>query len=158
MRIVHVLPMMFLAAAACGDEPTDEDPDVEGCEHLENGPYVAVTASNAPDASAPAVAADHQAYTITLPAGVIGNGGYVSFPVGEAGDYLFFLDQTVTAAFTTSAGAAIAPEESATSSPACATIRGRHLVPLEVGTAFLQLSSETVATVNLVIEPAAHEE
>ncbi len=138
---------------ACGDEHSHEDPDVEGCEHLTEGPYTAITAT-ADTTGAPTIAADHMAYTVSLPAGASGNSGHVAFAADDAVPWVFYLDQTVTAAFTTSAGAPITPSESATSSAACPEIAGRFVVPLEVGTAFLQLSSPTVSTVNVVVEPA----
>ncbi|MBE7447590.1 MAG: hypothetical protein HS111_01480 [Kofleriaceae bacterium] len=153
------LPVAALLAAAlavgaggCGDDHDDEDPDVEACEHLENGPFAAVTAT-ADTTGAPAIAADHRAYTVTLPAGSGGNTGFVSFAAGEAGDYLFFLDQPATAAFSTAAGP-LTPVQSTTSSPACATIAGRHLIELAVGTTFLQLTSATGTTVNVAVEAA----
>lgn len=149
-RLASLFLLLPLALAACGEDHDHADPDVEGCEHLEGGPFVAVTAEATLGDAAPSVADDHRAYTVTLPAGDI---GHVKFAVAEAGDYLFFLDQPVDVEF--SAGAVITPEQSTTSSPACATIRGRHLVPLGVGTTFLRLSSATIDAVNLVIEPSA---
>lgn len=140
-----------VALVACGGGHEDEDIDAEACEHLASGPYTPVTAT-ATSTGAPAIADDHMAYTITLPAGGAGNSGFVSFAAAELGYYGVFFDQAVTATFTTSAGAPITPAESTTSSPACAEVRGRYMVPLEVGTAFLELSSPTVSSVNLVIE------
>ena len=141
------------ALAGCGeDDHEHEDPDVEGCEHLTEGPFQAVTATAA-TTGAPAVADDHKAYTVTLPAGAGGNAGYVAFAVPAVNQYLFFTDQAVTATFTTSAGTPLTAQSS-TSSAACTAIKGRHVVALDVGTVNLQLSSPTATTVNLVVEPA----
>lgn len=141
-----------LVVAACG-EHAHEDPDVEGCEHITGGPYTPLTATAA-STGAPAIAADHMAYTVTLPAGGAGNSGFVSFAAGDAVPFIFYLDQNVTAVFTTSGGAPITPQMSGTSVAACSEVMGRHVVPLEVGTVLLQLSSPTVSTVNVVVEPA----
>lgn len=144
---------LALGAGACGGDHGHADPDVEGCAHLEHGPYAAVTAT-ADTTAAPAIAADHRAYTVTLPADGGGHGGVVSFAAGAAGAYLFFLDQPVTAAFSTAAGP-LTPVQSTTSSPACATVAGRHLIDLAVGTTFLRLTSASGASVNVAVEPAA---
>src|SRR5690606_39011338 len=123
LRAMTILSALFLipAAAACGHD--DPHPDAEGCEHLEEGPYATVTASAARDATAPMVAADHKAYTVTLPAGAV---GHVAFPAAEAADYVVFLDRPVPFAVFDAAGAPVALEASETSSPACAAIRGKH--------------------------------
>ncbi|HVK72256.1 MAG TPA: hypothetical protein VM734_03020 [Kofleriaceae bacterium] len=142
--------------AACSDDHGHEhdDPDVEGCEHLAGGPFAPVTATDNPSA-APAIRADHQAYTVTLPARPIGQGGFVTFAAPEAIDYLFVLDQPVVATFATGSGA-VTPEESGTGSPACAEIQRRYLVALPVGTATIELTSPDVTSVNVVVEPASH--
>lgn len=145
--------LCFAGAAACGgDEPSI---DVEGCEHLEEGPYMNVTASAARDAAAPAVAADHKAYTTTLPAGAV---GYVSFAAGEATDYVVFLDKPVPFTVFDASGAMVPLEESATSSPECATIRGKHTFPLGVGTAYFGLGPNMGMPFNIVVEEAGGHE
>jgi hypothetical protein len=153
---LFVLPFTLLAAA-CGGDDHEEDIDLEGCEHLAEGPFVAVAATAAADDTAPLVGADHRAYTVTLPALLIGFGGNVRFPVAEAGDHVFFIDRPMTVMFRDASGAAITPEESATSSPACTTIQGKYTVDAPVGTMFIDMSSEITSSVNLVIEHGAHE-
>ncbi len=151
----HVLLTLpaSLFLVACGHEHGHEDPDVEACEHIAGGPYTPVTATTQ-TTGAPAIAADHRAYTVTLPADPNGFGGFVSFASGEAVPYIFYVDQNVVAAFTTSGGAPITPQMSGTSVAACTEVMGRHVVPLQVGTAYIGLSSPTVSTVNVVVEPA----
>jgi hypothetical protein len=146
-----------LVLAACGEEHGHEDPDVEACEHLADGPFVPVTATSMP-ATAPAIDDNHMAYTITLPGGAAGNTGYVSFAADELGYYGVYLDAGVTLAFSSSSGDPITPVESGTSSAACAEIMGRHMVPFEVGTARIQLTSATLTEVNVVIEHHAEHE
>ena len=143
---------LFLIAACGEDEP---GADVEGCEHLQEGPYTTVTATAARDGTAPAVAASHMAYTTTLPAGAV---GYVSFAAAEAADYVVFLDQPVPFTVFDASGAMRAIEASETSSPACAEIRGKHTFELPVGTAYFGLGPSTGTPVNLVVEESTGHE
>ena len=147
----------------CGGEDAPEttaepSPDAEACEHLEQGPAQPIAAGSAADDSAPAVADDHRRYDITL-ADISGqNGGFVAFASSEAADWLFLFDRDVPVTFRDAAGAAIAPEETSASSADCPLVRGRHLVPLEVGTVYLELGPSTETSVSLVIEEAAGHE
>jgi hypothetical protein len=152
-----IFPAMFLiaTAAACGGED-EPDVDAEGCEHLQEGPYAEVSASATRNGTAPppAVAADHRAYTVTLPLAAI---GYVSFAAAEATDYIVFLDLPAAFAVLDATGARVTLEASATSSPACAAIRGKHTFALPVGTAYFELGPN-MGMLNLVIEEAAGHE
>jgi hypothetical protein len=138
---------------ACG-EPNEAD--VEGCEHLQEGPNVAVTATSA-TSGAPAVSNDHKRYDITLPPGTGGNVGSVSFAAGEATDYVLFLGANVPVKVTDSSGQDVEFEMTATSSAECSEIKGRNLVELGVGTYTLTFGPTTQSTVSLVIEEAAHD-
>jgi hypothetical protein len=149
-----LLPLLVLALAACpGTQPT-ETPDDEGCEHLQEGPAAAVTAASSAT-GAPAVSNDHKRYDVTLTSGAA---GYVSFASSAAGDYIFFLDQAVPFAVQDPAGANVAIESSALTGAKCAEVKGRHVVPLGVGTYRLVLGpSTTVTKVGMVVEEdAAH--
>lgn len=129
--------------------------DVEACEHLQEGPSAAVTATAA-TSGAPAVSNDHKRYDITLPAGTGGNVGSVSFAAGEAGDYVLFTGAAVPVKVTSSAGQQVAFEESATSSTECTEVKGRYVVPLAVGTYTLTFGPTTQSSVSLVIEETDH--
>ncbi len=139
---------------ACGDTNVA---DVEGCEHLQEGPGAAVTAT-ASTSGAPAVSNDHKRYDITLPAGTGGNVGSVSFAVSEATDYVLFLGADVPVKVASSAGAEVTFEETATRSEECSEVKGRHVVPLQVGTYTLTFGPTSQASVSLVIEEMAHDE
>jgi hypothetical protein len=91
-------------------------------------------------------------YDVTLTAITGGNGGFVSFASAEAVHYAFFLDAPVAFAVQDGSGATVPIEESATSSPECSDIRGRHVVDLGVGTFFLSLGPATESEVSIVIE------
>jgi hypothetical protein len=134
--------------AGCGES---HEADVEGCEHLAEGPEVAVTAS-ASASGAPAVSNDHKRYDITLPAGSEGNTGSVSFAVSETAHYVFFLGANVPLKVTNSSGAEVAFESTATSSEECTAVKGRHVAELLVGTYTLTFGPTTQSSVSLVIE------
>ncbi|HEX8434844.1 hypothetical protein [Archangium sp.] len=145
---------------ACGNT---NEADVEGCEHLKEGPSAAVTATVPPTDNAPpvpAVSNDHKRYDITLPAGTggtTGNVGSVSFAVSEPSDFVLFLGTNVPVKVTR-AGAEVAFEETATSSEECGEVKGRYVVPLQVGTYTLTFGPTSQANVSLVIEETAHDE
>jgi hypothetical protein len=141
---------------ACGDT---NEADVEGCEHLKEGPNAAVTAT-APTNNAPAVSVsnDHKRYDITLPAGTNGNVGSVSFAVSEASDYVLFLGSDVPVVVNGPNGQAVAFEESAKSSEECTEVKGRYVVPLPVGTSIITFGPTSQASVSLVIEETSHDE
>ncbi|AGC44715.1 hypothetical protein MYSTI_03403 [Myxococcus stipitatus DSM 14675] len=146
-----------LLTAACGDDtsPPEENVDTEGCEHLREGPSTAITATTS--GTPPSVANNHRRYDITLVDGVGGKSGSVSFAASEATDYVLYTSADVAVAISDSSGAAVAIEESAKSSPSCTDIKGRHVVPLKVGTYRFTFGPTTAASVNLVIEEASHE-
>ncbi len=153
MMMKKLLSACLLSSAllvGCGHT---EDADSEGCEHLQKGPGVAVTAS-ATASDAPAVSNDHKRYDITLPSGGTGS---VSFASGEAADYVFYLNAEVPLRIASASGQAVTFESSATSSASCTTIKGRHVAPLEVGTYTLTFGPGS-GTVSLVIEESGHED
>jgi len=140
----------------CGGEEEEENVDVEGCEHLQEGPSTAVTATAA-TAGAPAVKDDHRRYDVTLVDVTGGKGGSVTFAAAEEGDYVLFTSADVQVAITDANGQAVAPEASVKSSTECTEIKGRHTIPMKVGTHTLTFGPTTQTSVSLVIEPAAHD-
>jgi hypothetical protein len=158
MRKATLLALVMLSLAACGgDDSTEEEEsiDVEGCEHLIEGPEVPVTATATSD-GAPSVADDHMRYDVTLVEVDGGNGGAVAFDADEATDFVFFLSADVDMAITDSGDQEVAIEESATSSPECEEIRGRHVAELTVGTHYLSFGPTPEEQVSVVIEHADH--
>jgi hypothetical protein len=150
---IILVSLVSIAAIACGGEDGEEfNIDEEGCEHLIEGPSTAVTASMTTD-EAPDVSTEHNRHDITLvDDGADGNTGVVSYAAGEAGDYVVFLGQDVAIAIEDSDGAAVDIEESATGSPECGEIRGRHVVELAVGTTFITFGPTAETLVQVVIE------
>jgi hypothetical protein len=138
----------------CGGEE-EENVDVEGCEHLQEGPSTAVTATAA-TAGAPAVKDDHRRYDVTLVDVTGGKGGSVTFAAAEEGDYVLFTSADVPVAVTNANGQTVAIEASAKSSPECTEIKGRHTIPMKVGTHTFTFGPTTQTSVSVVIEPEAH--
>jgi hypothetical protein len=149
--LAALLMSTALLAAGCGDDTEEEEnPDVEGCEHLQEGPSSAVTATLT--GTPPAVDDDHRRYDITLVDGTGGKTGSVSFAAAEATDYIIFTSADVALSVTSSSGAQVAIEESAKSSSECTEIKGRHVVPMTVGTYTLTFGPTTASSVSIVIE------
>jgi hypothetical protein len=140
--------------AGCGGEKNETD--VEGCEHLQEGPSAAVNASASATGTLPAVSNDHKRYDITLPAGSGGNVGSVSFAAADATDYVFFLGSGVTLKVTNASGEAVTFEESAAKSDECTQVKGRYVAPLQVGSYTLTFGPTSDSSVSLVIEETAH--
>jgi len=146
-----------LVSAGCGDDPSEEEGvDAEACEHLQKGPASAVSATLGTDAP-PAIRADHRRYDITLADGPDGKQGSVSFAASEAAEYVIYTNADVPLTLTTASGEPVEIEESASRSEGCADIKGRHVVPLTVGTFVLTFGPTAEATVSVLIEEAAHD-
>ena len=160
MRKMLLLSLSILAAAglsACSDDEDEVDAaDVEACEHLQEGPAAPLTAvPAADDPAAPAVSNDHRRYDITLVDVAGGQGGSVRFAVSEATDYVLFTSAAVPLSVV-GPGGPVDIEESTPSFLRCTQVRGRHVVPLAVGTHVLTFGpAPGTPTVSLVIEEAA---
>ncbi len=156
-------PALLLLAAASlpgcgGDGHTEEDPDLEACEHLTQAEgAVALTAASTASPTAPALGADHRRYDVTLVdvAGAAGKAGYLTFAASAVGDYLFFSSAPVQLVVTGPTGGEVAAESSAGSSAACPEVKGRHVYPLQVGTHVLGVTAADPA-VSFVVEGGAH--
>lgn len=147
---------LISTALLVGCSGEEESADTEACEHLQSGPAAAVTATPAAS-GAPAVSNDHKRYDVTLAAMNGQRGGSVTFAASEATDYVFFLGADVPFSVANASGQAVAIEESAKSSSECGEIKGRHVVPLTVGTFTLSFGPSSLTSVSLVVEEAAHE-
>lgn len=145
MRAPFVVATLVMTLAACGEEPPPAS-DTDACMALEMGPYAAITATTSRDNGTPAVADDGMAYTVTLTASGF---GYVKLEA-TAGTHVVYLDRGLMVNALEGAGTP-ATVSSATSSDACATIKGRNEVTLAAGTAFIGLQSDGGAPVNVVV-------
>jgi hypothetical protein len=151
-----LLSCALLASACGGDTEEEGNVDEEGCEHLQEGPAVTVTAASS--GAGPAVSNNHTRYDIALVDVAGGKGGSVSFAVSEATDYVLFTSAPVPVKVTNASGVEEPFEESTNSSSLCTDIQGRHVVPLTVGTHTLTFGPATLSSVSLVIEESgAHD-
>jgi hypothetical protein len=150
MKLFSAVLLSSALFVGCGGE---ENADVEACEHLQDGPASTVTAT-ASGTGAPAVSNDHRRYDITLTDVTGGKGGSVSFAAPEATDYILFTSADVPVAVKNSNGQMVAFEATSTSSSECTEVKGRHTVPLTVGTFTLTFGPATAASVSIVIEEA----
>jgi hypothetical protein len=128
--------------AGCSDD-SEESLDVEGCEHLQQGPAV-------PTASGGAVGDDHQRYDLTLntsadPAGV------VTFASSREDNYFVFLSKNVPLTVR-QGGKEIAPTGLVEGSPECAEIAARWEFHMGVGTHELVFGPTSETSVSIVIE------
>lgn len=138
-----------LGLLGCGEEV--DHLLAEGCEHMEEGPEVAVTAGL--DAlSAPDVSAGHTRFDITLQSVDGGMGGSVSYASGEEGDYVFYLSQDVSLTVADTNGVEVPLEASENPGEVCTFIVTYHTVELGLGTYTLTLGPTTATSVSLEAE------
>ncbi len=133
--------LMTLGVAGCDSHDHHEaDLGVDACEHLLEGPNVAVTAASDP-ATATAAASLHTRLDVTLVSVDDAPGGYLAIAVSEAGAQGFFFDTAVTLAVTDANGAVVAPTASGVADPDCAEVASWFTFDLGVGTHILKLAA-----------------
>ena len=150
-----IIAALTSTLAACGAPPKEESIDAESCEHLKEGPGVAVTASAAASGS-PSVSEQHKRFDIALVDITGGKGGAVSYASSAEGDLIVFLSADVPLKVKNSAGADVAIEATATSVAECTEIKARHTIPVGVGTYTLNFGPTAATSVQLVAETEAH--
>jgi hypothetical protein len=153
MKLHRCLWPLLLTLVACSsdDHADHESPNEEACEHL-GMTAVSVTPGTSATATLPDVRDDHRAYKLPITAG---GTAWVRFAATAAGDHILFTDAAATVQVVSSSGTPVAAESSATSVPECATVRGRHVFPLTVGTYAIGIQS-AAPEVNIVLERDAH--
>jgi hypothetical protein len=125
----------------------------EGCEHLEKGPFVDVTAG-ADAQGAVEVKADHQAYRVALTSG---QAGFIKFAAAKKGDHVLFLDTDVSLEVQDDQGKPVTIENSEKGISECVVVKAKHTVELPgVGTYFFKLGPASAAQVTVVVEEASH--
>jgi len=155
MKMKHSSAVLLSVAllVGCGENP----PDTDACEHLQEGPASAITAS-ANETGAPLVNNDHRRYDLSLIDGAGGKGGSVSFAVTEANDYTLFLTEIVPVNLKDANGQRIEVVASGTNSFECSEVERRHMFALPVGTYTLTFGPTMVGSLSLVIVGAEHED
>jgi hypothetical protein len=153
MKLFSAVLLSSALLVACGEE---ENADSEACEHLKEGPASSITAS-ASGTGAPAVSNDHRRYDIALVDVTGGKGGSVTFAAAEGADYILFTGADVPVVVKNSSGATVSPEESVKTSSACTEIKGRHTIPMSVGTYTLTFGPTAATSVSLIVEEAGND-
>lgn len=151
-----LLSTALVFGPACGEEEEEESADAEACEHLAEGPSTAVTATVVAT-DAPAVKDDHRRYDIALVDVTGGKGGTVKFAAAEAGDYIIFTSASVAVSIQDANGQTVTPEASTDRSSECTDVKGRHTVPMKVGTHTITFGPTPETAVSVVIEHGEHD-
>jgi hypothetical protein len=159
-RCIVLLAATLLVPACGDDDKKEEDPAAEACEHLA-GTSSPVTAAAAGATDAPAVAANHKRYEVTLPdaTGAAGKQGVVKFASTMAGEMQVFLSADVPLKVASSSGTELAPEGGKQTTTPCTQLKAWYVYDVEVGSYNLTLggAGNTTASIGVVIEAGAHE-
>jgi hypothetical protein len=157
-RFIPLLAAGALFALACGDDEKKEDPVAEACEHLKDTPVAVSAVAVSGIANAPAVAADHKRYEITLPSEGSGKQGAVKYAATMAGEMQVFLSADVPLKVTTAMGTEVEAEGGKKTTAPCTELKAWYVYDVEVGTYNLTLGgpSSSTASVGLVIEAGMH--
>jgi hypothetical protein len=153
MRTIISTVVLIVCLSACTEK--DGINDAEACKHLKGGPAAAVIASMG-TLEAPIIAADYRRYDITLVGSPGDKGGAVRFTADESGDFTFFFSADVHVRFGDKNGMTISPESRTTSSPACAEIKTKYIVPLNAGFTTLNVALGPDEKVSVVVGNAEH--
>jgi hypothetical protein len=140
--------LAVLALAGCDEH--GEGPDEEACEHLQQGPSTAITASID---SPPPVNEPHHRYDVTLPAANGQFEGAVQYAVARAADYYVYFTRDLALQVADVGGNAVTISEKVASVPECTDVRARYRVPMQVGTYTFRLGPTPEDRVSLTIEP-----
>ena len=149
------LALGALSLVACDEHDHDHDHgelDEETCEHMANGPAVAVMAT-ADETGAPDVSTAHTRHDVGLVDD--GNGmfvGVVSFAADEATDFVVAVDRDVPVALLDGT-----MPEMTEAIDRCTDVLRHDTFELPVGTALFRFGPTSEDQVRIVIEEAAHE-
>jgi hypothetical protein len=162
--IVTTIVMTAMLAACSGDDGPDgsggaggataADPAVDGCEHLEGGPFVDVAATADPS-DAPDVSTEHSAFRVALAGDAsAGFSGWVSYGASAAGELIVYVNADVTMRMEDASGSPLDWEQECISdcTGICDEVANARTVDIAtVGTYRLQIESATDSEVTLVI-------
>ena len=156
MKRSSVLLSLSLVLAGCGQAAAPES-DIEACEHLQEGPAVAVTANATADGAAPSVSEPHKRYDVALVDVTGGRGGTVSFASADEGHHVLYLSADVPVEVRDGSGAVVDFEATATSISSCTEVKSKRELDLGVGTYRITFGPTATPSVSLVMEYAGEE-
>lgn len=148
--------LVLFGSIACDEHDHDHDEhgsvDEEICEHMAEGPSIAVMAAAAEALDAPDVSTEHTRHDIGLSDDGSGSFvGFVSYAASEAGDFAVAVDRDVPVSIAAVSGSAMAE---ATGAGSCADVFRQDTFDLAVGTVVFQLGPSTEDQVRVVVEHA----
>lgn len=150
---LNVSAMLCGVFLACSPISTT---DQEACEHLGESTSEKVTAAKTLN-DAPVIQDNHKRHEVTLPSDK--SKAFVRLNAEEAGDFIFFVDKTLSVELKNSSGETVNFEKVERSSAACATIKGKYTAELSPGTYFLQLGPDGTQwseVVSVLVEHVEH--
>lgn len=144
-------PALLFLAAACGEDHHEHvTPAEDACEHMIDGPGIAVTAVDDPAADPPDLDESHHRYDVTLVALAADNGGYVDLVSDEAGEIHLFLGAGVPVTLWDDQGAEVPAESTQSTVAECTEVAVGHTFDLGVGTYPLEIGPTADPTLAIV--------
>jgi hypothetical protein len=150
------------AAGGGGDTGSHFDDvhgEEHGCIHLDQGPFVPVTAAASAD-TAPVLDMVHTAYELTLQeAGGGSHDGFIRYESAENAAFYVFLSEDVDVSFADAQGNAITPEgtcEAAPCSSVCGLIENKYKLDLAAGQTTLSFGPTPTHDLLVLFEEAGH--
>ncbi|EYF01669.1 hypothetical protein [Chondromyces apiculatus] len=138
----------------------DHAVDDHVCEHLEEGPFEDITATETAT-GAPELAETHVAYKITLPDnGVGGFQGVVTYRVAQAADLAFIATADIAVTVQDGAGDLLSAEDTcrgSSCSETCSLMQSKQVFPMDGAIYTLTIGPTSMDSVIILVEEAAHE-
>lgn len=146
-----ILASSLPLTAACGGEDHGHvTPAEDACEHMLEGPAIAVTAIDDSAGDPPDLDESHHRYDVTLVTLAADRGGYLDLVSAAAGDIHLFLGTDLPVTLWDDQGSEVAPEATMTTVAACAEVAVGYTYDLGVGTYTVDLGPTTATAVAIV--------
>jgi hypothetical protein len=126
----------------------------DACEHLNEGPIVAVTAADADTSAAPALDKTHTRYDIALP-GTGARDRFVRLTIAKTAEYSLYGTTAMTIDVLDDGRKMVTAATQPTAAIGCDLAKGRTVLPLSVGTYYLKLKANAETATRLVVLPTA---
>jgi hypothetical protein len=144
-----IVPLALVGCGGAVEPPVESGPSDEACEHAQEGPAVASTASVTPFDGAD-ITEPHARHDVALVDVVGGKGGFAQYD-SAGGAHTFFLTKDIPVSFRDPGGNELAIDETKDETT-CAEVVVAHHITLDVGKVFLGFGPTDEDTVSLVIE------
>lgn len=128
----------------------------DACEHMADGPALAVTAAGSGDGPLPDVSASHTRFDIALAPAGVDRGGFLAFKADGKNDFFFALNRAAALDIRDSAGTAMVREGAVDTASGCAVVKGIHAYELPAGTFILRLAAPDSSVSLVTVEGSSH--